>query len=390
MDTKEKAPRHGAVEPNQIIVNTEPTDAQHNGQQKNSGNGQTQNEQVATGSVIGVVTTPYDRMPAAIFHDERLGPTALGILCYVFSRPPNWDVSVEQLNRRFHGHRLLNRRALKQIEQTGWGARAVPFGPNGKPCGGQMWFFRCSLNEPWPSTFMNGELEAQKLHFISKAISGKVGSRTVREPTRLINTDTDNKLKRNPKGENAEKGAASRAAFSSFGTEIPKSEAAMLATLREHGIRISKDFACRFWADMQRNHWTIRGQPVRNWIAALQARREEKKAKFKNNDNADPYGLRRIRINGLKRLRCRVLDERNALWRSDPKGNRPLLDELDDLLGAIDQELDRKTGRTDAGKIESQQERIRALEQEHAALKHQPILPDWLNGSAAGSNGAKP
>jgi hypothetical protein len=154
----------------------------------------------ATGSIIGAVRKPYDRLPHEPYEDERLGPAALGILSYVFSRPPTWDISVKQLLQRFGGHKRLVRQALKQLQQAGWMARAVLFGENGKACGGQMWFARTSLDVPWPKRFMTKGLDCRKVHFTD-----------VRKPARLNNTDkgttTDSDIRARARGKAKRKAA---------------------------------------------------------------------------------------------------------------------------------------------------------------------------------------
>jgi hypothetical protein len=148
-------------------------------------------DEPATGSVIGVVRKPYDRQPHEPSEDERLGPAALGILSYVFSRPPTWDISVKQLEQRFDGHRLLIREALKQLEQTGWAVRAQLRSPDSRRACGQMWFFRRSLDEPWPKRFATRGLDSLRVRILKAGNFSDRSKADCQDPTRLINTDIE-------------------------------------------------------------------------------------------------------------------------------------------------------------------------------------------------------
>jgi hypothetical protein len=91
----------------------------------------------------------------------------------------------------------------------------------------------------------------------------------------------------------------------------------------------------------------IGGQPVRDWPKAYQARLAHIKAGSKP-EAADwrsaegTMPLRRMRINGLRRLRQKLLEKRNALFHADRDGTRERRAELDEQMDAIDAVEERK------------------------------------------------
>jgi hypothetical protein len=139
----------------------------------------------ATGSIIGAVGKGKPQIPWAIFADERLGPTALGILCYVFAKPPGWDISVKELRQRFGGHERLICQGLKQAQQAGWTAFTQLRSMDGRRAYGTKWFARRSLDERWPETFMTRDCNSLKLRFLS-----------LREPRSINDTDSKEEKKK--------------------------------------------------------------------------------------------------------------------------------------------------------------------------------------------------
>jgi hypothetical protein len=164
---------------------------------RNNGNGSQPFKEPATGSVIGVVRKPYDRLPHDPSEDDRLGPVALGILSYVFSRPPTWDISAKQLQQRFDGHRRLIRKALKQLQQAGWMALAQLRSADGTRACGRMWFARRSLDEPWPESFMTKDLNLLRVRILKPGNSLKDHKRDFQLPVSLNNTDKKPPLRKN-------------------------------------------------------------------------------------------------------------------------------------------------------------------------------------------------
>jgi hypothetical protein len=172
-------------------------DNQAQARSSRNGNGSQPFKEPATDSVIGVVRKPYDRLPHDPSDDERLGPAALGILYYVFSRPPTWDVFVKQLEQRFDGHRLLIREGLKQLEQADWAVRTQLRSPDGRRACGQMWFVRRSLDEPWPERFMTKDLDLRRVRILKAGNFSDRSKADCQDPARLNNTDKEPPLKKN-------------------------------------------------------------------------------------------------------------------------------------------------------------------------------------------------
>src|SRR5262245_17518010 len=163
---KERPQRYDARRPNGYGTTTR--GEQNNGQTQTS-----THPEPATGCIIGVVGKPYGRQLERILDDERLGSTAVGILVYLLYRPPGWDVSVVQLQRRFHGHRLLIRQAFKEMEAAGYAARAQLRSLDGRHACGERWFIRLSFTELWPEIFVTRELNSLRVHF-RKSLEGRI------------------------------------------------------------------------------------------------------------------------------------------------------------------------------------------------------------------------
>src|SRR5262245_6545530 len=134
-------------------------------------------DEIATGSIIGAVRRPYDRLPSVIFDDDiALSPPALGVLCYLLQRPPNWVISVPQLERHFGGHGQMIRHALEELRRKGYSSRTVMLGTRtatsrGRPILGQMWFARRSIDDEWPTRVLTKGLECASLRYCGEAIS---------------------------------------------------------------------------------------------------------------------------------------------------------------------------------------------------------------------------
>ena len=59
-------------------------------------------------------------VPNAIFNDDRLSLAAKGLLGYLLSRPGNWEVRHNQLQRKLHiGRKLLNK-LLTELDKAGY------------------------------------------------------------------------------------------------------------------------------------------------------------------------------------------------------------------------------------------------------------------------------
>jgi hypothetical protein len=59
-------------------------------------------------------------VPNAIFNDDRISLAAKGLLGYLLSRPGNWDVRHDQLQRQFSIGRKLLSTLLMELEKTGY------------------------------------------------------------------------------------------------------------------------------------------------------------------------------------------------------------------------------------------------------------------------------
>jgi hypothetical protein len=59
-------------------------------------------------------------VPNAIFNDDRICLGAKGLLGYLLSRPGNWDVRHDQLQRKLDVGRKLLSKLLKELERAGY------------------------------------------------------------------------------------------------------------------------------------------------------------------------------------------------------------------------------------------------------------------------------
>lgn len=67
-----------------------------------------------------------------VFSDESLDLDALGLLCYLRSRPHDWNISTEHLRRRFGCGPEKMQRLVRALIDTGWVQRhELPRGPRG-------------------------------------------------------------------------------------------------------------------------------------------------------------------------------------------------------------------------------------------------------------------
>ena len=59
-------------------------------------------------------------VPNAIFNDDRLSLTAKGLLGYLLSRPRNWEVRHDQLQRKLDIGRKLLSKLLNELREAGY------------------------------------------------------------------------------------------------------------------------------------------------------------------------------------------------------------------------------------------------------------------------------
>ena len=71
----------------------------------------------------------------AVFNDHRLSPVALGILCYLLSRPDNWQTSPGQLRERFGLSKYAMRAVMRELTEAGYCRRTHRQDHRGKMVG---------------------------------------------------------------------------------------------------------------------------------------------------------------------------------------------------------------------------------------------------------------
>jgi hypothetical protein len=180
--------------------------------------------------------------------------------------------------------------------------------------------------------------------------------------------ETSTETTKRPKGN-----APLAASFVSL--SFPQSAEEITKTLQAKGLKIPLVFVQRFFADMQSSKWTIRRDPVRNWLATLQARWKKNKAHWSTDEpwRAGKMPLRRMRIEGLERLRERIVDESNKLFRTDPVDSKERRRELASHIKDVEAAWERKTKRSaeELGLKRAARQSVR----EHEAVKDKPIFP---------------
>jgi hypothetical protein len=65
-------------------------------------------------------TGSFTVVPNAIFNDDRLSLTAKGLLGYLLSRPRNWEVRHDQLQRKLDIGRKLLSKLLNELREAGY------------------------------------------------------------------------------------------------------------------------------------------------------------------------------------------------------------------------------------------------------------------------------
>src|SRR5215203_5277197 len=71
------------------------------------------------------VTHNFTVLTNQVFDDPRLSAEALGVLCYLLSRPDNWHVSTRQLRNRFSVGRDKMLRIMSELIRDGWMQREL-------------------------------------------------------------------------------------------------------------------------------------------------------------------------------------------------------------------------------------------------------------------------
>ena len=66
------------------------------------------------------IRSPITVVPNAIFIDDRISLGAKGLLGYLLSRPGNWNVRHDQLQRQFGIGRKLLSKYLTELEKAGY------------------------------------------------------------------------------------------------------------------------------------------------------------------------------------------------------------------------------------------------------------------------------
>ena len=363
MQAKEKAPRHGAVEPNRIIVSSEPTGSPNNGQARN------EQRQIRPGAIIKVIRygdTPFMQVSQATVRDNRLSFGARGLLAYLLSQPQGWQPLSWHIKQETGRSEYELRGYMKELRKYGY-ARLL------NSAKGYKWEFCEFPNQAWLAS-------AKAIYRISQDgnFDREKNDRVFKNDRKGVRGDgqrrgsSKSRVQRKPKGETERAPLAAQASFvSSSFPKSPESESVILAQLEaESGVRLTpaiRAIAQRFYADMQANGWTISGAPVHDPLAVLLARIAHIKNGYKN--QRGKYGwYQRLSIEGLQAKRQRFQDERNQLYDHDnPLANQERRDELQERLDALDKELERKTGRT----VESlrMQRAARRGESEHKATK---------------------
>ena len=119
----------------------------------------------------------------AALQDARLSFRALGILCYVLSRPPDWRTSAEQLSRERKEGRDAIRSALRELEACGYLRRYNTRDDKGR-------FHKCwdLSDEPQPTAVQDPEIDVSA----GQTDDGfpAVGPPAVGPPAVLLGVDT--------------------------------------------------------------------------------------------------------------------------------------------------------------------------------------------------------
>jgi len=356
-------------------------------------------QEPATGSIIGVVGKPYDRLPAAIF-EPGLSPAALGILCYLLSRPPGWDISAKQLRQHFGGHTHQIGEAFKELRHAGWTNLAQLRTMDGRHAGGRMWFARRSLDEPWPKTFMTRDLRSLKTHFL---IFRKWGDSINND----IQTKTDQVIQSLGRKENTKSKVHARAhdAFSLTGLKGKKAEIIQRfnKTFVLKGAQPVTKVTPRLRRVLQRclradyeafeqaaladhKNWPVRVKCKRPGLVALWHT-------YKPFGKSKRFAFGDMNIAELDVAAAKTCERINELYRENPKGSEKQRAALKKEKDAYDKERARRINvhakRT--GKAKTSVEALRAQraarrsEREHEAITDEPIIPDWmLNANGSG------
>jgi hypothetical protein len=322
----------------------------------------------------------YTRILNDTLRDPRIAGLPLTVLCYALSMPRNWQIRSWHLRQVFGCGEQALRSAIKRLVEAGYARMHYIHSrsPHGSKIVDRCWQFRESPKLQWLPSIKRGQPVPQETHVTKKdcPLRKGVGSGKSGVQERL-------NLKRKPKGQTGVDGRGKPRSFSFGSFPFPKSAEAITRTLQAEGIEIPPAIVQRFYADMQRSQWTTGRdrKPVRDWLATLLARWEKIKARLKRGGR-----LLSGDIDALKARAARLTDRRGALYHQDRKGTEQRRAKLQASIDVIDHELARR-------KVNVEAERLgraaRRSQRDHEAVKHLPVIPEWLHSSNNG-NGAKP
>jgi hypothetical protein len=363
MHTKEKAPRHRAVEPNRIIVSREPTGAQNNGQARS------EQRQIRFGPITKIACygqMKFTQVLQDTVRDNRLSFGARGLLAYLLSQPEGWQPLSWHIKRDTGRSEYELRGYMKELRQYGY-ARLL------NTAKGYKWEFCEFPNQAWLASgkaiyriSQGGNFDREKNDRVFK--NDRIRARGDGQ----LRGSSKSRVQKKLKGENRKRAPrAVQASFvSSSSPKIPESESAMLSQLEVRGVQLTpftKQIVHRFFTDMQSSGWRIRGEPVRDPCKALLARLEGIKRRSKNWGTTQERFLRMLSIASLKDRSERLIGQINTLYHQDANGTQADRTKLRARRDATDKELSRKTGRS--VEVLRTQRGARRSEREHQAAK---------------------
>lgn len=129
-------------------------------------------------------------VPNAVIDDERLSAAALGIVCYLLSKPDDWSIHVAQLGKRFNVGRAGLRSIMTELRTAGY----LVLRRGGRSDGGAG-----SVYDLVVDGVTGAAANSRKGRKSDCPKSGQSENRTVRKVDPLLNTD----LQLNPEDQRA-------------------------------------------------------------------------------------------------------------------------------------------------------------------------------------------
>jgi hypothetical protein len=190
------------------------------------------------------LTKGFTIIPNTIARDERLSGKARGIFLLILSQPDNWSLNLKWVEKNVQEGRDAVAKAMKELIACGY-CRKIEYRNKGCNLRRITWQFTDSPDDGFPES---GNPERGKSAATNTMVTKNLG---YEEPLGSFQTVRD----------------------------YPLSEEDMFEAIREViGYSLesrAETIAVKFFIEMEKKKWKIKGQPIRDWMKVLFKRIEK-------------------------------------------------------------------------------------------------------------------